>query len=160
MFLTPQRKTLLFLSQFSSHSSRTLKYKPRKMGKNNRKGPSEGCLILPNHPGHTTAAIVDTHTHLVSTYAAYRQKYKDGKYESIYDFVKGLYVEKKVATLVDVWCEAPVRKVWKEIADSAITPEDRKDKWGGIEYWFVMGAFQSKNAGELIVTRFFTGVHP
>jgi TatD DNase family protein len=130
------------------------------MGKNNRRGPSEDCLILPGHPRHTIAPIVDTHTHLVSTYAAYRQKYKDGKHEDIYDFVRGLYVEKKVATLVYVWCEAPVRNVWKEIADSAITPEDRKDKWGGIEYWFVMGAFQSRNTGEVIFTRFFTGVHP
>lgn len=118
------------------------------MGKNNRnKGPPEDCLILPDHPRHTTAPIVDTHTHLVSTFAAYKQKYKDGKYETLYDFVRGLYRGKKVAALVDVWCEAPVRGVWKEIADSAITVQDRKDKWGELEYWFIMGAFQSTTAG-------------
>ena len=112
------------------------------MGKNNKKGPSEHSLFLPTHPGHTTAQIVDTHTHLVSTFAAYRQKYKDAKYENIYDFVGGLYQGKKVTAMVDVWCEAPVQKVWKEIADSAVTEEDRKGRWGELEYWFVMGAYQ------------------
>jgi len=109
------------------------------MGKNNKKGPSEDSLILPDHPRHSTAPIVDTHTHLVSTFATYKQKYKEGKYENLYDFVNGLYQGKKVTALVDVWCEAPVQKVWKEIADSAITVQDRKDKWCGLEYWFVMG---------------------
>jgi TatD DNase family protein len=110
------------------------------MGKNNRRGPPEDSLIVPDHPRHLTGPIVDTHTHLVSTFAAYKQKYKDGKYESIYDLVRGLYRGKKVEALVDVWCEAPVRRVWKEIADSAITVEDRKDKWGELQYWFIMGA--------------------
>jgi len=109
------------------------------MGKNNKKGPSEECLILPTHPGHMVAPIVDTHTHLVSTFAAYKQKYKDGKYEDVYEFVRGLYQGKKVSALVDVWCEAPVQRVWKEIADSAIAQGDRKEKWGDLEYWFVMG---------------------
>lgn len=110
------------------------------MGKNNKKDPSEDSLILPDHPGHTIAPIVDTHTHLLSTFSAYKQKYKEGKYETLYDFVNGLYRGKKVKALVDVWCEAPVQKMWKEIADSAITEQDRKDKWHGLEYWFVMGA--------------------
>jgi TatD DNase family protein len=110
------------------------------MGKNNKKGPSEDSLILPDHPRHSIASIVDTHTHLLSTFAAYKQKYMEGKYETLYDFVNGLYRGKKVTALVDVWCEAPVQKMWKEIADSAITEQDRKDKWHGLEYWFVMGA--------------------
>lgn len=111
------------------------------MGKNNKKGPSEDCLRLPAHPGHTAASIVDTHAHLVSTFAAYKQKYKDSKYETVYDFVRGLYQGKKVAAMVDVWCEAPVQKIWKEIADSALTEQaDRKAQWGDLEYWFVMGA--------------------
>jgi TatD DNase family protein len=126
--------------RFPSYSSYAKKHlNSYRMGKNNKKGPSEDCLILPDHPGHSTAPIVDTHTHLVSTFAAYKQKYKEGKYEDIYDFVNGLYRGKNVAALVDVWCEAPVQKVWKEIADSAITVQDRKDKWHGLEYWFVMG---------------------
>jgi TatD DNase family protein len=110
------------------------------MGKNNKKGPSEDVLILPTHSSHLAAPIVDTHTHLVSTFAAYKQRYKDGKFENIYDLVRGLYRGKNVAALVDVWCEAPVQRVWKEVADSAITEGDRAEKWGGLEYWFVMGA--------------------
>ena len=127
--------------RFSSYSSYAKKHRHiYRMGKNNKKGPSEDSLILPDHPRHSSAPIVDTHTHLVSTFATYKQKYKEGKYENLYDFVNGLFQGKKVTALVDVWCEAPVQKVWKEIADSAINVQDRKDKWHGLEYWFVMGA--------------------
>jgi hypothetical protein len=139
--LVPRRFPQNF--RFSSYSSYAKKHRHTyRMGKNNKKGPSEDSLILPDHPGHSTAPIVDTHTHLVSTFVAYKQKYKEGKYENLYDFVNGLYRGKKVTALVDVWCEAPVQKAWKEIADSAITVQDRKDKWLGLEYWFVMGACQ------------------
>ena len=120
------------------------------MGKNNKKGPSEDWLRLPAHPRHTSAPIVDTHTHLVSTFAAYRQKYKDGTYETVYDFVRGLYQGKKVTAMVDVWCEAPVQKIWKEIADSALTEdEDRTGRWGELEYWFVMGTLSRQSPCEL-----------
>src|SRR5713101_682449 len=120
-------------TRFFSYSSYAKKHRHTyRMGKNNKKGPSEDSLILPDHPRHSTAPIVDTHTHLVSTFAAYKQKYKEGKYENLYDFVNGLY-RGKVTALVDVWCEAPVQKVWKEIADSAIIAQDRKDKWHGLE---------------------------
>lgn len=138
MFSPRPHNTLSLYSQFSSY---VRKIHLKKMGKNNRKGPSEECLILPTHPRHTVAPIVDTHTHLASTFAAYKQKYKGGKYENVYEFVRGLY-HGKVSALVDVWCEAPVQKAWKEIADSAIAEDDRKDKWGDLEYWFVMGACQ------------------
>ncbi|KAI9461875.1 hypothetical protein F5148DRAFT_1214567 [Russula earlei] len=121
-----------FHSRFSSYIH---KHKHKHMGKNNRKGPSEDCLTLPDHPRHMSAPIIDTHTHLVSTFTAYKQKYKDGKHETIYDLVKGLYREKKVTALVDVWCEAPILPV---------TAENREDKWGGLEYWFVMGAHEAK----------------
>ncbi|KAI0058157.1 Metallo-dependent hydrolase [Artomyces pyxidatus] len=107
------------------------------MGK--KKGPGEESLILPSHASGTQTPIVDTHTHLVSTFAAYRQKYKDGKHETIFDFVRSTYAGHKVEAIVDVWCEAPVQKVWREIADSALTTEGREKDWGGIEYWFVMG---------------------
>jgi TatD DNase family protein len=29
--------------------------------------------------------------------------------------------------------------MWKDLADSALTPEQRQEKWGGVEYWFVIG---------------------
>lgn len=28
---------------------------------------------------------------------------------------------------------------WKELADSALTQEDRDTLWGGVEYYFVLG---------------------
>lgn len=114
----------------------------RKMGKNKTRSstPSEEFLRTPLHPclvADNAAPIVDTHTHLISTYAAYQSKYKSGKYQTFYDFVSSLYKDRKVESIVDVWCEAPVNKVWKEIADTA----ERKDSgWGGLEYWFVMGS--------------------
>lgn len=45
----------------------------------------------------------------------------------------------RVSTLVDVYCDAPVVKQWKEIADSAVTPEQRAELWGGVDYHFVIG---------------------
>ena len=55
------------------------------------------------------------------------------------------------AAVVDVWCEAPVRKSWREFADAAA-----EGRWGGMEYWFVMGTrvFPFDNY-ELILKRRF-----
>lgn len=117
---------------------------PRTMGKNKKSStPGEQHLLLPQHP-HRSAPdvwtpIVDTHTHLLSTFSLYRSKYKTGKYATIYDFVREVYRGHSVDAIVDVYCEAPEHETWKEVADSALTVEDRKDKWGGLEYWFVMG---------------------
>ncbi|KAF8880294.1 hypothetical protein BD779DRAFT_1446351 [Infundibulicybe gibba] len=109
------------------------------MGKKNRSNtPPEEHLLLPDHPT-STAAIVDTHTHLASTFAAYRGKYPNAKFDNVFDFARGMYKDRSVAAIVDVWCEAPVQKLWKEFADSALTQEGRETNWGGTEYWFVMG---------------------
>lgn len=40
---------------------------------------------------------------------------------------------------MDVWCDAPVKSLWKEYADSALSEEDRREKWGGVGYWFALG---------------------
>lgn len=91
----------------------------------------------------------------------YRQKYPDGKYTDIYNFAKAFLGRKRsvvsepseggssveteacdrhvVEAIIDVWCEAPVLPTWREIADSAIDPDKRKELWGDLEYWFVMG---------------------
>lgn len=97
--------------------------------------PAEEQLLLPKH-STSGEAIVDTHTHLLSTFASYREKYPAGKYETVYDFVRGLYTGLNVDAIVDVWCEAPVMKEYRELADSAHAGDER---WGGIGYWFVMG---------------------
>ncbi len=112
------------------------------MGKNKKSSvPDELHLLLPQHTGRphpASAPIVDTHTHLLSTYSLYRSKYKQARYTTVYDFVRELYKDRGVDAIVDVYCEAP-HKTWKEIADSALTEEGRRDLWGGLEYWFVMG---------------------
>lgn len=117
----------------------------RTMGKNNKKSkntvPPETYLRLPQLTDTSLAAqpIIDTHTHLVSTFSTYRSKYKDGALYDIHDFVREMYRDRNVRAIVDVWCEAPVLQIWKELADSALIAEDRAGKWGGIDYWFVMG---------------------
>lgn len=55
------------------------------------------------------------------------------------DDQKGSFKRHKIDAIIDVWCEAPVRKEWKELADSALHAEDRKQNWNGIEYYFVLG---------------------
>jgi len=112
------------------------------MGKNNKNKkaatvPSEAHLFLPAHAAATS--IIDTHTHLVSTFAAYKSKYPVGRYDTIFDFVRNLYRGKNVEAIVDVWCEAPVQRVWKEIADMALSEDIRMQDWGGLQYYFVMG---------------------
>ncbi|EJF65163.1 hypothetical protein DICSQDRAFT_132695 [Dichomitus squalens LYAD-421 SS1] len=113
------------------------------MGKNKKSSvPPEEHLLLPQHPGRpnpASAPIVDTHTHLLSTYSFYRSKYKAGKYETVYELVRALYEGRGVEAIVDVYCEATEDNTWQEVADSALTEEDRREKWGGLEYWFVMG---------------------
>ncbi|KAI6026081.1 hypothetical protein EDC04DRAFT_2573542 [Pisolithus marmoratus] len=118
------------------------------MGKNNNKKksslPDEKHLLLPLHRTAATTPVVDTHTHLLTTYSWYRSKYSTGKFNDIYEFVRGLYVGRNVKAIVDVWCEPPVPRAWKELADSAISPADRATKWGGVDYWFVMGDHEAK----------------
>jgi TatD DNase family protein len=121
---------------------------PRKMGKNKRTNtvPGEEHLLLPPHPfainrasESGTRGFIDTHTHIASTFATYRSKYKEGKYETAIEFFRAMCEGRRVEAVVDVWCEAPVQKVWKEFADLALIAEDRERIWGGINYWFVMG---------------------
>jgi hypothetical protein len=107
------------------------------MAKKKSNVPSEDNLLLPTPP--STSAIIDTHTHLASTFAFYRRYYKEGKFDDALEFVRKIYEGRNVESIVDVWCEAPVLKTWKMFADSALTPEDRETIWGGISYWFVIG---------------------
>ncbi|TFK19864.1 hypothetical protein FA15DRAFT_674085 [Coprinopsis marcescibilis] len=107
------------------------------MGKKKSNTPEEKYLVMPTPP--STLPIVDTHTHIASTFQTYKAKYKEGKHETVFDFVKELYRGKHVEAIVDVWCEPAGYSLWREFADSAVTKEDRDSNWGGIEYWFVMG---------------------
>ncbi|KAF9524801.1 hypothetical protein CPB83DRAFT_860715 [Crepidotus variabilis] len=117
---------------YSPPQKRKFKMPPRKKSST----PAEQYLLLPTPP--TILPIVDTHTHVASTYDFYRQRYKEGQHTNVYDFVNAMYEGRKVEAIVDVWCEAPVRKMWKEFADAAID-DKAKSKWGGMEYWFALG---------------------
>ena len=100
--------------------------------------PGEEYLLLPTPPSNLN--IVDTHTHVAPTFEFYRKRYKQGKHQTVYDFVRSMYEGRNVESIVDVWCDAPVDKQWKEFADSSLKPEDRQRLWG-FEYWFVMGPY-------------------
>ena len=125
----------------------------KRMGKNRSKAPAipESCFNLPAHNSFKSEGaapnFVDTHTHLLSTFTSYRSKYPEGQYSTLHDFARGLYRplsgKHAVSAMVDVWCDAPVVKQWKEVADSALTEEQRDKDWGGLEYWFVMGEFST-----------------
>lgn len=119
---------------------------PRKMGKSSKarkNGPPSEDHLLQSHPSFTSldinaaAPIVDTHTHLLSTVATYASKYPGGKHAGdVWTFVRNVLGGRGVSSMVDVWCEAPVMREWRDLADSATDTT----KWGGVEYWFVMGA--------------------
>ncbi|KAJ7041015.1 hydrolase [Mycena alexandri] len=110
-----------------------------KMGKKSKVVPESHFRLVHPAISESSSPIVDTHTHLASTFEAYRHKYPAGDYTTVFDFVRGLYVPAGVQQIVDVWCEAPVRPLWREFADSALTEDDRQKLWGGVGYWFVMG---------------------
>ncbi|KAK0217814.1 Metallo-dependent hydrolase [Armillaria fumosa] len=102
--------------------------------------PSHDTLTcaFPSHPSVSGSAIVDTHTHLVLTFAAYRSSYPSGRYLSIFELVRGIYKGRGVETIIDVW-HNPAEfmpkpgKGWRRLADA---PEE---KWGGVNYRFVIG---------------------
>ncbi|KAL0948750.1 hypothetical protein HGRIS_008883 [Hohenbuehelia grisea] len=98
----------------------------------------ESVLVFPNRSANAPA-IVDTHTHIASTYAAYRTKYPEGRFSTVHELFRGVTEGHRVEAVVDVWCEAPVRAIWRELADSAVSEDDRAQKWGGTEYYFAMG---------------------
>ncbi|KAK0239609.1 hypothetical protein EDD85DRAFT_920113 [Armillaria nabsnona] len=102
------------------------------------------------HASTSKSTIIDTHTHLLSTFALYRSKYPEGQYEIAFDFVEGVYTGKGVETKVDVWCEP--EGTWKELADG---------KWEGIQYLFVIGAHEAKSYTPTVKSEILTALsHP
>ncbi|KAG5653457.1 hypothetical protein H0H81_000226 [Sphagnurus paluster] len=127
------------------------------MAKKKSNTPSEQFLLLPTPP--STSSIVDTHTHLASTFSNYRHRYKSGKFEDVHQFIQAMYKGRNVDAIVDVWCEAPVQKLWRSFADSAVKSEDREKIWAGMEYWFVMGT-PHQRVFPLRFADVSEGVHP
>jgi TatD DNase family protein len=129
------------------------------MGKSNRarrNAPApEAHLLLPPHPALAPALaalpagyappLVDTHTHLAGLHDFYTRAYPAGAHagQSAFDLVRALYAQHGVQAVVDVWCEAPVLPEWRAFADGAL-----EGRWGGLQYWFVMGAW-ARSDGQL-----------
>ncbi|KAK4058279.1 hypothetical protein OIO90_000436 [Microbotryomycetes sp. JL221] len=87
--------------------------------------PDEACLVLPRHKDlehdSTTSYpdLIDTHTHVLSTYETYLSKYPQGKHTQLANFVNNLLIDNgdqahKLSKVVDVWCEAPLRTEWRD----------------------------------------------
>ena len=66
------------------------------MGKSRSKPPAETVLKLPRHPElleyPEDARPVDSHLHLASTFAKYRETYPDGQCLTLANFVSRYYV--------------------------------------------------------------------
>ncbi|KIY63494.1 hypothetical protein CYLTODRAFT_359896 [Cylindrobasidium torrendii FP15055 ss-10] len=118
------------------------------MGKKSKNSaPNESFLLLPHPSGSNDAPnpwygpdvkIVDTHTHLLSTFQEYRRKYPQGAFSTIQEFVHSMYAGRNVESIIDVWCEAPVLPQWKELASM---------QFEGLKYNFVLGV-HPHNASE------------
>ena len=93
------------------------------MGKNKKRTAvlDESHLILNTLPTSTAiTSIVDTHTHLLSTFEEYHEKYPKGAHDTIYELACAVTTGWNVNVMIDVYCKAPVWKAWKELADSAL----------------------------------------
>ncbi|GAA5976530.1 hypothetical protein JCM5350_001720 [Sporobolomyces pararoseus] len=102
--------------------------------------PHEDRLVLPRHVSlkDTDVEIIDTHTHIYSTFEAYREKYPEGKLNSVKEFVQAALrstESNQLKAVVDVWCEAANpfdRPEWNETVQSLIELE-------GLDYHYVIG---------------------
>ncbi|PBK60101.1 hypothetical protein ARMSODRAFT_1090516 [Armillaria solidipes] len=63
-------------------------------------------------PQHTSdidlRVPVHDNRHRLSTFAVYRAKYPEGEYETVFDFVQGVYAGEGAETIINVWGEPEV----------------------------------------------------
>ncbi|BGP01323.1 Hydrolase [Rhodotorula toruloides ATCC 204091] len=103
--------------------------------------PHEDVLVLPIHNDlkeleDRDLLLVDTHTHVLSTWLAYKEKYPAGKHESIRAFVESTLQadsSNRISKVVDVWCEAPPVANWREVVEDLSALDN-------LNYRFVIGA--------------------
>ncbi|KAF7377485.1 hypothetical protein MSAN_00170500 [Mycena sanguinolenta] len=110
-----------------AHVRQSLHENPREHqdGQNNKNPATRVALPHPDPASCSSSrAIVDTYTHIASTFEAYRAKYPSVRYTTSSG---GLYAPAGVGGGEhDVWCEAPVRPIWCEFAGA----QERKVGWG------------------------------
>ncbi|GAA5823245.1 hypothetical protein JCM3770_000095 [Rhodotorula araucariae] len=118
--------------------------------------PHEDVLVLPIHDDIkerlADVELVDTHTHVHSTFRAYKEKYPDGKHTAIRDFVAAtLQADEshKLAACVDVYCEGADMAHWAATV-SALSDVP------GLSYHFVAGAHphEAKNYTDELEAKF------
>ncbi|GAA6061423.1 hypothetical protein JCM10212_004481 [Sporobolomyces blumeae] len=105
--------------------------------------PPEHRLVVPTHDALKAhqgphVEIIDTHTHVWSTFNAYREKYPQGQHETVKDFVKATLCDdnsNRISKLVDVWCEAKDPAARPEFADVV----DSLSALDQLEYRYVIG---------------------
>ncbi|GAA6010253.1 hypothetical protein JCM11491_005412 [Sporobolomyces phaffii] len=117
--------------------------KNSRSSKSSKSTPPEDRLVLPRHAalqrdGAQHVEVIDTHTHVYSTFKAYRDKYPEGQHKTVRDFVQATLLSpdtKRVHKIVDVWCEAEnpfVRPEWNETVQSLSDLD-------GLDYHYVIG---------------------
>ncbi|GAA6002174.1 hypothetical protein JCM10207_003109 [Rhodosporidiobolus poonsookiae] len=104
--------------------------------------PNESVLLLPQHAElkglseGEQVELVDTHTHVLSTFLAYKEKYPEGQHQSVKDFVKATLPN--MDAVVDVWCEAPMKADWSDVVESLV--QLKEEDASAPAYHFVVGA--------------------
>ncbi|GJN87440.1 hypothetical protein Rhopal_000389-T1 [Rhodotorula paludigena] len=104
-----------------------------------KRTPHEHVLVLPVHhqlEGIDTVEVVDTHTHVHSTFQAYKEKYPERTHATIRDYVQATLRSQsaqQVAAVVDVYCEGSDMVHFPDTV-AALSDLD------GLSYHFVAGA--------------------
>ncbi|GAA5821318.1 hypothetical protein JCM11251_004569 [Rhodosporidiobolus azoricus] len=132
---------------------------------NKSRTPPESVLVLPSHaelkalPDGEQIELVDTHTHVLSTFLAYKEKYPEGQHQTIQEFVKATLPT--MDAVVDVWCEAPMTSSWREVVD--LLSELKKEDPTALNYHFVVGCHphEAKNYNDELEKSFLDAhAHP
>lgn len=55
-----------------------------------------------------TTPIVDTRTHILTTFSMYKSKSIAGIRNTLWDLGQGVYHGRQVKSIVDIWCEARI----------------------------------------------------
>ncbi|GAA5831916.1 hypothetical protein JCM3766R1_000153 [Sporobolomyces carnicolor] len=115
--------------------------KNSRSSKSSKSLPLEDRLILPRHEALEdvqAVEIIDTHTHVYSTFKAYRERYPEGIHKNVRDFVQATLLSpesNRLKAVIDVWCEAEDpfgRPEWQETVQSLSNLD-------GFDYRYVIG---------------------
>jgi hypothetical protein len=162
MLLRPVRLFRPLLAARSMSATPPVPAKSSRQSTKSSRTPPESVLVLPQHAelqaltDGEQVELVDTHTHVLSTFHACSfplfspssfvrspifppidvEKYPRGQHQNVKDFVKATLPN--MTSVVDVWCEAPMRENWKETVETL--SELKEEDPSSLNYHFVVGA--------------------